>query len=304
MWIPVYDLEVQQGFSFGPVRLEPITKALLDQYESSISANAAAVDAPHIAKLVAKLREDVQGLAAVALQVEADPHYAVDRAVEIGHAAVGCLRFFCPASYTPWEICACAVLGSEYVPGITALKLTDQGVLLAFTRQSVSNAPGWRLTNAELTSFGEKGFNAAGSLVIDEELNQFQKSVRSALLAYSKGITLSDPNDQLVYTCSALESLLLKDQGEPIQQSVGEHMAFLLVDGPAERQKVARNVRDTYHLRSQYIHHRIALTDQKELETFILNAHFTLVAALRAIGSFATKSDFLDRIDHIKFGGG
>jgi hypothetical protein len=240
LWVPVYDLEVQQGFSFGSVRFEPITKALLDQYETLLSRNASAVDLPRIAQFVAKARKDIQGLAAVALQVEADPYYAVDRAVEIGEAAVGCLRFFSPASYTPWEICTCAVLGSEYVPGSTVLKLNDQGVPCAVTKRTLPNAPAWQLTSAELTRFGAEGFDAAGSLVMDEKLNQFQKSVRSALLAHSKGTTLPDLSDRLVYTCSALDSLLLKDQSEPIQQNVGERMAFLVATSPDERKEVVR----------------------------------------------------------------
>jgi hypothetical protein len=61
---------------------------------------------------------------------------------------------------------------------------------------------------------------------LEDKLSRFKQRVRSSILAYSKGITLHDINDRLVYTLSSLEGLLLKNSSEPIQQNLGERMAF------------------------------------------------------------------------------
>jgi Apea-like HEPN len=99
-------------------------------------------------------------------------------------------------------------------------------------------------------------------------------------------MTLPDLNDRIVYTLSALEGLLLKNASEPLQQNLAERMAFLLFKEAEARWDTVRNLRAVYDMRSKYIHHRVSLSDERELEMFVRNANFTLSQALRFSSRF------------------
>ncbi|HUW79646.1 MAG TPA: hypothetical protein VMV54_01980, partial [Acidocella sp.] len=109
--------------------------------------------------------------------------------------------------------------------------------------------------------------------------------------------------DRLVYTCSSLESLLLKDMSEPIQQNLGERMAFLLTRNPTDRANIVGCVRQAYGMRSRYIHHRKAEIEESNLTSFTQYAYATLQVALSKLDNFKTSLEFLEEIDRIKFGG-
>jgi hypothetical protein len=302
VWVPIAHLEIAQPFSFGPVLIDTISKAMIDTRETIALASSDA-DNTTVRHAMQTLRDELQGLAAVVIHVEAEIDHGVERALEIADAAIGLLRFFSIAALTPWHTCPCAILGSDYVPRATAIIMSDGEETFSVSKKILKRLPPWQMTEAQLQDFQQRGLANAGSLLAEEGLSEFQATVRSSLLAYSKGTTLTDLNDRLVYTFSALENLLLRDNNEPIQQNLGERAAFLLMRDHQARMEVVRNVKDAYHLRSQYIHHRVQGADEKLLEVFIRNAHFVLDRALRHVDKFQNKLDFLSAIDRIKFGG-
>jgi hypothetical protein len=57
-------------------------------------------------------------------------------------------------------------------------------------------------------------------------------------------------------------------------------------------QEIVRNVRDIYHMRSQYIHHQISVSEEASIEKFFPTARAALDAALANVGRFATARDF------------
>jgi hypothetical protein len=67
--------------------------------------------------------------------------------------------------------------------------------------------------------------------------------------------------------------------------------------------KILSNVRVAYDMRSQYIHHRVSIHEEEELETFVWNARSTLSIALQQLARFKTEVDFIEAIDRRKFGG-
>jgi len=57
---------------------------------------------------------------------------------------------------------------------------------------------------------------------------EFCRSLYDALILYSRQAVAVEVSDKLVFTLSALESMLLRDGNEPIQKTLGERMAFLI----------------------------------------------------------------------------
>jgi hypothetical protein len=164
----------------------------------------------------------------VVVNIEAEPEHSFDRAIEIADVAVGLLRFFSLASLTPWCLCPTTVLGSEFIPRTTALILNQSNDLSRRSKILISPAFQWQVTKELFNYMLNANLAELGNLVEDEGLTEFQRSVRSSILTYSKGMTLPDLNDRIVYTLSALEGLLLKNASEPLQQNLAERMAFLL----------------------------------------------------------------------------
>ena len=52
--------------------------------------------------------------------------------------------------------------------------------------------------------------------------------------------------DKLVYILASLESILLKNDSEPIQKNLGERMAFLIGPTVEARKTIIANVVETY----------------------------------------------------------
>ena len=80
-------------------------------------------------------------------------------------------------------------------------------------------------------------------------------------------------------------------------------MAFLLFKDASARVETVRNLKAVYAMRSRYIHHRVPLKDEGELEAFVRNTNFVLSNALRFSRRFATRTDFIASIDKLKYGG-
>ena len=296
IWVPFAHLEIQAAFEVGPVRIETVTKEMMDRAETKALEKAKEHEAL-LKQRFQKIRSDIQGLAAAVISIRAEPKHAHDRAIETADIVIGLLRCFSLAAVTPRVLCSTAVLGSDYVPSTTALSF-DGG----FTMQRrVRHRPDhWRISEAQLNDMKKRGLTEAGSL-LEDSLTEFQRTVKSSLLAFSKGLTLHDANDRLIYMMSALEGLLLRGD-EPIQQNVGERMAFLLFGDFRSRIETVKNFKEMYGMRSQYIHHRVSSIVQDKFETFVRNAGFVLLAALKNISKFKTKDEFLHAIDRIKFG--
>jgi hypothetical protein len=111
----------------------------------------------------------------------------------------------------------------------------------------------------------------------------------------------------LVYILVALESLLLKDSNEPIGTSLRERMAVLINQTLDGRLSVIKNVKDTYGLRSSFIHHgkSIGIGELEILQTFMRNAWLCLhVILTKNANQFATKADFVEAVERLKLSGG
>jgi Apea-like HEPN len=305
-WVPIANLETELAFPFGPVRIDRIQRSMIDRMrESTLKRRPEEKDAPTlIDTFFEKFRKQTQGLATVVVDIEAEPRHASNTAIELAHAAIGLLRVFhAPSSLIPWCTCSVAILGSESAPHGTTLLFSGED---AWRRNSKAlhgtRSINWQITREVHADLCTRHLAEAGELIKADSLNEFQQSLRTSLLTYSKGLTLPDINDRLVHTLSALEGLLLKDSSEPIQQNLADRMAFLLFQDPQSRMDAVRNLKAVYNMRSRYIHHRISLSDENELETFTRHAGLFLVCTLRLAKRYSTRAEFITAIEKRKYG--
>lgn len=297
VWAPIANMEVEQGFHFGHVRIEPITATVMESLRSR-SPSARPEQEHQVNQLFEKLREEIQGYAAVVVSIEAEPAFAHQRGLRIAQDAVDLLRFFSPAAPRSFLFSPVALVGAEYIPA-SKLILLHEGVF-ALNQSVLPERVGfWRLSAGLISELKSGLMNAAASLVLPDDLNEFSLAVRASILTYSKGTTLVNALDRLRNCLSALEGVLLKHEMEPRAHSIANRMSFVLARGDAERESVKQIVRQIYWLQDQP-----QLTAQRRREdelitVFTSYAYDVLCVALRNTPAFNSKVQFVIEVDRI-----
>lgn len=302
VWIPVAFMEVEQEFQFGFAKLSPMTAALFDEHEKTYAEKSPA-NAEAIHSLFSKKRNKFQGLAAIVLELEGVGGYVMQRAVELATDIVGLLRLYSSAALVPWLVCPSAIAGTEYVPSTSAISYGHDGAF-RMTEGMLKPLPySWQISTNQWAEMKVRHLDTLSELIEEDGLSDLKKRLRTSILTFSKGTTMREPADRLVYSLSALEGLLLRDSSEAIQQNLGERLAFMLHNDSAQRQATVRALRDAYQLRSRYVHHQQSIEDEEALQAFFPIATSALFSALANAANFQTPTEFIDAIDRIKFGG-
>ncbi|MGB6128126.1 MAG: hypothetical protein WBG30_05195 [Psychrilyobacter sp.] len=94
---------------------------------------------------------------------------------------------------------------------------------------------------------------------------------------------------------------MLKTQGEPIQQNVGERFAFYSKKKSTERKELVKLFRKIYDIRSKFIHHGKEIENMDTISLFMENVFKFFFHLMLDLENFKTKEDFIKHIDEIKF---
>lgn len=294
LWAPVAHLEVESSFEFGPVRISPITPERMDEIEK-ISATIQGQKI-EIEKFFLKMREDLQGLAAVVINSEVEPELAYEKGLITAQDVVSLLRFFSPGASASWVLCPIDLYGQEIIPKSKLFLITESTFSM---RESIlSKGIGeWRLPTVGLARLEEMGLSDAGKLVNPIGLNNFATSVRASIIKYSKGTTFPTIMDRLSHALLAIQGILLKHELEPVEPKIATRLSLMLSSDQSERVEIANNVRQIYWLRDQPKTNQLTSREQDLIAQFTFNTHQGLQVALQNIDMFQFKSEFIDAID-------
>jgi len=147
----------------------------------------------------------------------------------------------------------------------------------------------------------EIGFQKILNLLDSQERNSFEEKVLNFLFLYSKAAFTNEPIEKVVFILSSLESILLKNSSEPIQQNFGERLAFFISDESEERKKISQLCREIYSFRSKYIHHGITSGETEIVQDFLIKVWLFFVLLVNQYENFEKKDDFIEHIDDKKF---
>ncbi|MBS64299.1 MAG: hypothetical protein CMN27_15305 [Salinisphaera sp.] len=297
IWVPIANMEVEKAFEFGPVRIEPITAAVLEAFFSTTWPSEPE-QKQGVQRLFERLTQEIQGLAAVFLSVDAEPGYAQERGLQIAQDALGLLRFFSPGASTPFVFNPVALMGTENIPR-SKLIVRGEGFFRLIEGLLPKNIGFWRCSNNEVSNIRSDDFSLAGSLVSPEGLSEFALSVRASLLIYSEGSTLGKPIDKLRNYISALESILLKHEMEPRVHNISNRISVLLVRDSSVEGNAARVVRAIYWLKDQPESLIQRRRHQELIAEFSAYTHCVLHSALRNTAKFRSKNQFVTEVDRL-----
>ena len=308
LWLPVAMLNVETDIVLGRVTLKTITKAMLDDYHSA-SIDQIRKDGheigPELQHHFRTERQELQGLAAATIKVHAEPIRAVEIAVDEAESSLAILRLYSLANLEPELTSYCTLLGRERIDETRTFTVTD-GRIRGFSRALLSAAdPAWTLDNGSVAQLRKtQGLDFLSGLLIKKDRTEYEQALIDFLFLYSKCALAKDPASKLVAVLVALESMLLKDGGEPIQQNLSERIAFLFA--PEKRIEIKRSVIRAYGLRSQFIHHghSIGSDEIDALREFLINVWAAVHGLINLSSRCNSKVHFFKLFEEVKMSGG
>jgi hypothetical protein len=144
----------------------------------------------------------------------------------------------------------------------------------------------WKLENEFIDMIRNNGLDILSNVLLQAEKSDFQNQVLNSLFIYSQSALAVDVEDKLIYVLVAVESILLRDANEPIQQNIGERMAFLLENTADKRKAIIKNVKEVYAVRSKFIHHGQTIDEMELITTFMSNTYRFFLVLIMNINKY------------------
>lgn len=234
--------------------------------------------------------------------MNAEPKRAYEVALRESERAIAALRVYHVAATTTPEVTSyCAVLGRENVEGVKHLEM-EGGRVRSWGEQPAGGPVfNWHLSDDDIRKYtGSLGFDQVNRLLALKDRTKFQETLLDALLLYSRSTREKDLAGKLVYTLVAMESVLLRNDTEPIQQNVGERMAFINASTVEKRKAIIRNLKAAYALRSKFIHHGHTIEERETVWRFMIEAWAFFTNLAKASQRFETKEELIDHLEAMK----
>lgn len=302
IWIPIEFLSIEKEFNIGKILFLPIKQHTVDSIKkSTLSRFSNASNASALESFFEKKIRHIQGYTAAVFSIESELERAYELAVEEVKKSLSILRLFSPVMYEPRLSVSSGIWGSLHTDYANIISL-DQGAMSNFKTHQLDSMPfPEKLDSALIDYHFQRGLSVLHELLIAEKLNQFQEKLLNCLLLFSRSLTAKDPSDKLIYILTSLESFFLRSSSEPIQQNLGERIAFLIRESPKDRKDVTTSTRKIYDLRSKFIHHGIPVEDYDVLTKFMRFATDTVFTLINCVHRFATVETLLDELETRKF---
>ncbi len=306
IWIPISHLHIQSPFKLGNITFQCITKSFMDDYENSLKkAFTDSKDLIRFEHHFERKRSKFQNLAVATMKIEAESEHAYELVLQESEKSLSILRLFSPANLYPTKICYCAPIEKQHMDGRVFFTLKGGKITNETSGFSDKSMDHWNLTNNDLNEYSKIGLGFLGSLLNKTDLTDFQEKLLESLFIYSKASLAKNVSDRLIYTLVALETMFLKDSNEPIQDNISLRMAFMHPVSIEERKLIIKNIKETYALRSSFIHHgkSVSIEDLETLKKFMVDTWLCFIE----LGNFAnkniTKQQFFDELETRRLSG-
>lgn len=299
-WIPVANLEVQDSFTISKSKISPLSKATIDKWAAKVE-NLTGDHKENSIRFFEKIRHDYQGLAAIVTTITAEPDYASDYALEEAQKITAVLGIFSGATLIPDIKCISNIKGSENVSKFTILSRSDnEGLRMTNSIIDKSSIKYWRLGQREIIEIQKTGLDTISSLLASDSPTNFEKAVLNSIFLYSKSAFTADPVEKVVYMLSSLESILLKNESEPIQQNLAERIAVFTAQELSKRKFIIKTIKSAYGVRSRYLHHGHTSSEMEIISEFMMQVWIFYIQLLANVAQFRSQEEFVNALDDHK----
>lgn len=307
VWMPIAKTYIGQELKIGRCTLKPLSSVVMKEWEDNWNTEVEGVDPIELeqikAQYMTKLRKNLQGLAAATIKVTAEPVRAWELARVRGEETVSILRLYCPMIIQPLATSYCNLIGMENEESFRYLLSDGKELLSAGEGFIDEGAFPWAIDPVWIQLAKQNHIDVLTDVVCNDRRNELQSQALLALDLYSKSSLKKEIPEKLIYILSALESLLLKDSSEAIQQNVGERMAFLSGEGIEKRKEIVESVRKVYALRSGFVHHGREIDDIQTVTEFMQHVFLFFIRVIKNLGDpkLTSKEQLLGIAESMKF---
>lgn len=299
--VPTYELALESSHIIGNVELRPIAGRQIDEWMAQlIEQNPDSKDNIHY--IDTRWRKRMQGRTSCFYSVEAELARAREMAISETENALAALRLFSPGNFHPRARSTCVPWGREHLVREFTISLENDKTISS--EESISThggPPFWLVTDAMFQFYWTHGLDQLSALLTDSSSSNLEEDLIKAMLLYSRASLSHDVTEKLLHMFVMLESLLLKDESEPIVASLSERIAFIVGSDTNERLTVSRCVKDAYRLRSKFIHHAAPIDDHDTVQSMMYHAFDCYMGILRNRSNFSDRKELFAFLEERKF---
>jgi len=302
VWVPIPFTSIENDFSIGNVKIRTISKSIIDLW---IRINANKIDIDTLAKIKkyrANIQREYQGYAAAVYECKAEPMRAQEIAIDYISDALSILRLFSPSNFSTRLMSGMYEYGKDLIETKNLFLFDSVNLQFSQTSKLLDRGMHWTVPSYIYTYISNPAMSGFNEILLIKNKNEFQKKVYEDLKIYSKHTLKRNPFDKLLYMLIALESILLRNETEPIQQNLAERIAFAITKTTDERKKIVKPIKKIYSIRSKFIHHGDqTIEEREELNNFLNITWRMFVTLTQNINSFKTKDEFITALEDLKF---
>ena len=303
IYVPIAKMIVERPFIFCGVAICNITKQLVDEMVATAVSISDERERDDVREFFQELRKDFQGYAAVEIRLVCEPDYANDLAVMTAQKVTSLLGIYSSGMLMPDVKCISKIKGTENLAQSTTISLSESNIP-SIRRAIIDQASAgcWHISESNLEEYSKCGLGIISQIAVKENPTEFETLLLNTSILYSKAAFTAEPLEKLVHILSALESTLLKNGNEPIQQNLAERLAMFTSQELAERKSIIKSVKTVYRLRSRYLHHGHSASELDEFIYFFRHVWIFYTKLLGVSQAFANKAEFLETLDDHKLG--
>ena len=298
-WVPIFGIHTECSFVLGKTTIHPITRHFFDMWEQALVANQQ-IHTEGIMSRVSDFRRQLQGGAACTIKLQAELRRAQEIALEEAENTLSLLRIYLPSNFHPSIPSYCRPFGREGIECDLIFSVVGsssptwvEGVPITVRR--------WHLTKSTFEDFKQLGLGDLQGLYLLEKKSEFQTALLTSVMTYSKSSLMRQPSDRLIYIFTALDSFLLQDNNEKIQQNIAERIAFTISKEAGERMKIKKTIIAAYAMRSAAVHHGQTLKDREIMIEFLQITFRFFASMIIDNGRHKSRQDFFNEVETLKF---
>ncbi len=301
--IPIEFLDLDSGFQLGEVSFDYFREDAFDTIDRSRPLHWPPVT-PEMTAFAEDLRKKYQGKAYCSIRLEGEPERCLELAREEIDRALAILRCYSPAAFVPQVPSYFGRAGNAHLPELDCFVFeaaTEQPGAAELFTQHISRVdehrpPHWRIWGDDMARFERAGLFSAGRLLVTPLRSDLQERLLVCFELFARGLCSVRFETRLVFALVALESLLLRNETEPIERNLAMRAAFLTERDLEKRRGVITTMKEAYAARSRFLHHGKATSEDEDFA-----GHFQHIvwSVLRSVldRPERTKDELLQAID-------
>lgn len=303
IWIPVPFTSIQKSFSLGKIKFKTITETKIEEWVNILeNYNINKDDLHRIKEYKEKIKKEYQNYAAGVFECKAEPIRAHELAYYHMNNSLSILRLYSKANLMPELICGAYEYGQKMRRSKFYFVTNNDIKYFSQSSSVFDKSLHWNLDNYIIDMMDKGELKYYNKLLNIERQNEFQSKLLEAIIIYSKHTLKYELYDKILYILVALETILLKNTSEAIQQNVGDRMAFTIGKNAEERREISKTLKDIYKIRSKFIHHgQFSYENLDLIKKFMYYAWITFSTIVKNIYNFKTKEGFVDTLENIKY---